>query len=72
MPHKVHLRHRWKGHERPACNASRYHYLTNEPGEVTCLTCPKTLAMADAELRQAQQPKRNRLFPYGNERRSNQ
>lgn len=72
MPHKVHLRIVKRGYERPACNARRYHRLSNEPGEVTCLTCPRTMHMAEAELRQAQQPKRNRLFPDGDERRSNQ
>ena len=46
-------------HQRAACGLTNPARWTNDPAQVTCLTCQGSLYMADLEIRMAQ-PKRTK------------
>lgn len=50
---RVHLRGRaWRTTRRTACGMREPKYHTATPSKVTCRLCQRTVAMADAEIRQ--------------------
>ena len=54
MTHKP-KRHLLVTRTKTACGLREPKHWTFSPGEVTCLGCSKTLAMADAEVRKTKQ-----------------